>query len=142
MVCQANLCTSNSPSASAAEVTSNNVVGYTRLNIAGGKLNCVALQFQDVGASDATTTIAKITSQGIIAGSYDTMETEAPCIMIFNGVGYDYYYYITDAYDADGNEVTAWATAGGDEAGVVSNPGEGFWSRSPVAGKLTFARPF
>ena len=140
MVCQANLCTSNSPAASAAEVTSNNVVGYTRLNIAGGQLNCVALQFQDVGATDEAASIAKLTSTGLKAGSYDTMNTEAPCIMFYNGIGYDYYYYISDAYNADGDEVTAWANLNGDEIDVTKIIGTGFWLNVPdgtcTTGKL------
>jgi opacity protein-like surface antigen len=81
--------------ASAAEVTSDNVVGYTRINLEGGKMNCVALQFQDVGSTTAAATIAKLTSTGLTAGVYDTMETDAPCIMFYNGLGYDYYYYIS-----------------------------------------------
>lgn len=141
MVCQANLCTSNSPAASAAEVTSNNVVGYTRLNIAGGQLNCVALQFQDVGATDEAASIAKLTSTGLKAGSYDTMNTEAPCIMFYNGIGYDYYYYISDAYNADGDEVTAWANLNGDAIeGVIANPGEAFWANSKTSGVLKFSK--
>ena len=54
--------------------------------------------------------------------------------------GYDLYYLISDAYDADGNEVTGWANAGGD---LVTDPievGAGFWVKAPADGTLTFTK--
>jgi hypothetical protein len=127
--------------ASAAEVTSDNVVGYTRINLEGGKMNCVALQFQDVGSTTAAATIAKLTSTGLTAGVYDTMETDAPCIMFYNGLGYDYYYYISDAFDENENEVTAWADGEGTAVtDLIASPGEAFWARSNTAGTLTFVK--
>ena len=84
------------------------VVGYTTQGIAGGKLNCVALQFADVGGSGDVASISNLVTSGLSAGVYDTMNTDAPCIMIYDGIGgYNYLYYISDAYDADGNETDA-----------------------------------
>ena len=84
--------------------------------------------------------LSKVTTSGLVAGGYDTMDTDAPCIMIYNGVGYNYYYYISDAYDADGNTVTAWADGNGDAAvGGIADAGKAFWARSATAGKLTFS---
>ena len=117
--------------ASAAEVTSDNVVGYQKIDLTGGKLNCIALQFQDVGATDAAISLAKITSSGVTAGVYDTMNTQAACIMTYNGDGYDYYYYISDAFDANENEVTAWADLDGVEIDVTKVIGTGFWLNVP-----------
>ena len=99
-----------------------------------------ALQFSDVGAADLAS-IANLATSGITPGTYDTMGTDAPCIMIYDGVGgYNYYYYISDAYDAEGNEVTAWADGGGDAVtGGIANPGQAFWLRSASSGTLTFA---
>ena len=103
---------------------SANVVGYSTQDVTGGKLYCVALQFGDVGASGDVASIAKLTTSGVTAGAYDTMETDAPCLMFYNGVAYDYYYYISDAFDAGGNEVTAWADPGGDAVtGNIANVG-------------------
>ena len=120
--------------ASATEVPSANVVGYTKINLTGGQLNCVALQFYDVGATDSAASIANLTSTGLTAGSYDTMNTEAPCIMFYDGAGgYDYFYYISDAYDADGNMVTTWADANGDETDIAKFLGSGFWFKVPEA---------
>jgi hypothetical protein len=108
-------------------------VGYTTQGIAGGKLNCVALQFADVGGDADIASIASLTTSGLTAGVYDTMDTDAPCIMIYNGVGYDYFYYISDAYDSNGDTVTAWADGNGDATDATKKLGTGFWLRIPEA---------
>lgn len=109
------------------------VVGYSTQGIAGGKLNCVSFQFSDIGAEDVAS-IAKLATSGLTPGQYDTMETDAPCIMVYDGAGgYDYYYYISDAYDTDGNEVTGWANFSGDIADNTEALGTGFWLRIPEA---------
>ncbi len=83
---------------------------------------------------------SKITTSGLTAGAFSTMTTDAPEIMIYNGVGYDHYYYITDAYDAGGNEVTAWADSNGDAStGAIAICGQAFWAKSSSAGTLTFS---
>ena len=123
------------------EITSANTVGYSTQDVAGGKLYCIGLQFGDVGVTGDLASIAKLGTSGITAGVYDTMETDAPCIMIYNGVGYDCYYYISDAYDADGNPVTAWANGLGDAGtGDIAAVGEAFWVRSSSEGTLTIAK--
>ena len=121
-------------------IVSSDIVGYSTQGIQGGKLSCVALQFNDVGSVDVSS-LANLTTSGLTAGVYDSMSTDAPCIMIYDGVsGYDFYYYISDAYDAEGNEVTAWADPNGDEVtGNIAGVGEAFWLRSASAGTLTFA---
>ena len=86
--------------------------------------------------------LANLTTSGLSAGAFDTMTTDAPCIMIFDGVSnYDYFYYISDAYDAGGNEVTAWADGNGDATDVAKVIGTGFWLRIPegtcTTGSLT-----
>ena len=86
-------------------IVSSDIVGYATQDIAGGKLSCVAFQFADVGSATENASIASLSTSGLTAGVYDTMNTDAPCIMIYDGDGgYYYYYYISDAYDADGNE--------------------------------------
>ena len=114
-------------------IESANVVGYNNTAIAGGKLSCISLQFADVGTDGDLASIGKLTSTGLTAGKYDTMNTEAPCIMVYNGLGYDYYYYISDAYDANGDEVTAWANGNGDAIDVAEKIGTGFWLNVPAA---------
>ena len=119
--------------ASAAFLWATTAVGYNTQGIQGGKLNCVALQFADVGGTGDTASIAALSTSGLTAGVYDTMDTDAPCIMIYNGVGYDYFYYISDAYDANGDTVTAWADGNGDATDAAKKLGTGFWLRIPEA---------
>ena len=85
--------------------------------------------------------LASAITSGIEPGIYDTMESEAPCLMIYDGnAGYDNYYYISDAFDADGNEVTGWANFSGDIVyDDVAPAGTGFWVSSPSAGTMTFS---
>ena len=124
-------------------IESANTVGYSTQAVQGGKLYCIGLQFGDVGVTGDLASIAKLATSGITPGVYDTMATDAPCIMIYDGVGYDYYYYISDAFDSEGNEVTAWANDGGDVASDQKAIGTGCWLRIPdgkaSAGVLTEA---
>ena len=117
-------------------IVSSDIVGYSTQGIQGGKLSCVAFQFADVGSMNEDASIANLATTGLSAGEYDTMDTDAPCIMIYNGVGYDYYYYISDAFDKSGDPVTAWADGGGDAADDTKSLGTGFWLRIPD-GKCT-----
>ena len=110
-------------------------MGYNTQAVQGDKLYCIGLQFGDVGSADLAS-IGKLATSGITAGAYDTMETDAPCLMIYNGATYDYYYYISDAFDAGGNETTAWSDPGGDETTDQKAIGTGCWLRIP-AGKGT-----
>ena len=125
-----------------AGIVSSDIVGYATQSIAGGKLSCVALQFNDVGSTDVSS-LSNLSTTGLSAGSYENMTTDAPCIMFYNGVGYDFYYYISDAYDADGDEVTAWADLGGDAVDISKTLGTGFWLQIPAGtcdtGSLTQA---
>ena len=107
-------------------------MGYNTQGIQGGKMNCVAFQFADLTASGDLASLANLSTSGLTPGQYDTMETDAPCIMIYDGVGgYKNFYYISDAYDAGGNEVTAWANFSGDVADNTETLGTGFWLRIP-----------
>ena len=118
-------------------------MGYATQGIKGGKLNCVAFQFADVSGSEDFASVATLSTAGLSAGKYDTMTTEAPCVMFYNGTAYDCYYYISDAYNSDGNEVTAWADTNGDAVDMKKKLGTGFWLRVPEStctdGTLTTA---
>ena len=117
------------------------MVGYSATPVTGGGLYCIGMQFADVGASSDMATISKLSASGLTPSTWNDMETGAPCIMFYNGVGYDFYYYISDAYDADGNEVTAWANAGGDAVNEeIAGVGEAFWVKTTSAGSFTFAK--
>ncbi len=103
----------------------------------GDKLYCIGLQFSDVGVAGDLASIAKLSTSGITPGAYDTMLTDAPCIMIYNGTGYDFYYYISDAFDANSNEVTAWADINGDQTTDQKAIGTGCWLRIPAGTATT-----
>ena len=120
-------------------IVSSDIVGYSTQNIAGGKLNCAALQFTGIGSDNAT--LANLSSSGLTPGVYESMETEAPCIMIYDGAGgYNLYYYISDGDDGTERfDLTGWTDANGNLADAVAPAGTGFWLRSTSAGSLTFS---
>ena len=66
----------------------------------------------------------------------------APMIQVLqsNGQLYDFYYYISDADDGNGNyTVTAWVDdAGNNLTGTQVGVGQAFWIKSATAGKFTF----
>lgn len=69
------------------------------------------------------------------AVGYDDKDTLAPHIQVWNGVGYDLYWFINDA--GDNYDETGWA----DMTGYVTDSevacGTGFWYKAP-AGASTF----
>ena len=84
--------------------------------------------------------LSAVVTSGLKAGEYNSMETDAPCIMIYNGIGYDFYYYISDGDDGTERfDLTGWMNYEGNVAGVVAPAGTGFWLRSTTAGTLTFS---
>jgi hypothetical protein len=133
--------------ASAAEVTSDNVVGYTRLNVNADQFYMVAVQFQDI---DATTDVANLNNflgttcaPGAYGDGSDTTMDNAPQIQVLNpnGLTYTKYYYINDAYDSNDNPVDGsyWV----DDAGYVVEGaqipvGQAFWVKSASEGTFTF----
>ena len=133
--------------ASAAEVTSDNVVGYTRLNVNADQFYMAAVQFQDI---DATTNVANLNNflgttcaPGAYGDGSDGTMANAPQIQVLNtdGLTYKKYFYINDAYDltdtpVDGN---CWADSSGYIAEGTQVPvGQAFWVKSPSAGTFTF----
>ncbi|MBR4757709.1 MAG: hypothetical protein IK084_02765 [Bacteroidaceae bacterium] len=86
------------------------------------------------------TSLANVTTSGLVAVGYSEMDTAAAQILVNTASGYDFYYYLSDAYDSNGDEVTAWADGTGDAcSGTQVSAGEGFWMKAPAAGSLTFA---
>ena len=80
-------------------------------------------------------------SDEIVPGEFDTDFAGAPEIQVFNGAGYDMYYYISDATDADDEPLgyDCWADIDGYELGEVNklSIGKGFWFKSAVSGTIT-----
>ena len=89
---------------------------------------------------------ANVTSSDIVGSTYDeggTWKNTAPQIQIPNGVGYDLYYYLTDAWD-EVKQITVpgWAdTVGNLATGATITTAQGFWTKgvgSPFT--LTFVK--
>ena len=90
--------------------------------------------------------LTSISCTGLIPGDYDTMDSAAPQIQLLdaNGSTYTRYYYTSDAYDADGNEVTGWADKNDDivyDAVAPVTAGFWLWNRGTTNGKITISSP-
>ena len=64
--------------------------------------------------------------------TYSKRNLEAPMLQVWDGAGYKYYYYLTDAYvEETDDEVTGWANTAGDYATASIAPGTGYWYKTP-----------
>ena len=113
-------------------VESANIVGYTEQSVASDTYYMVGVQFGQVGGEVAAISFNDlIQMSGVSAVSYFDMETDAAQILVNTATGYDFYYYISDAYDTDGNEVEGWADGEGNLVETADkNLGDGFWFKT------------
>lgn len=74
---------------------------------------------------------------GIVTGRFDTMDNDCTSIQVKSKNGYDFYYYISDAYDENENEVEGWSDAGGNLADPVISSGNWFWLKFVTPGTIT-----
>ena len=117
-----------------AQVQSANTVGFTTKSISADTFYLCGIQFEEVGNGTGAIKLDDLISMsGIVACGYDDMESDAAQIQVRNGNTYTPYYYISDAYDAEGKEVTGWADGAGDLAEGAINIGKGFWFKAPAA---------
>ncbi len=119
--------------ASAFAVESANTVGYTTQAIAADTFYMIGVQFENVGGG-AITFDDLITMTGVQA--YEDGDDDCAQILVSEDVGYRYYYYITDAWDADDKPLNkdAWAYDGYEcTAADLQALGGGFWFKAPVA---------
>ena len=109
----------------------------------------VAVQFADTGSTANKADFNSYISTTCSAGEYgigeDTTMNGAPMIQVLqsNGIGYDFYYYISDAYDSNDNPVSGncWADANGyivteDDMQALA---KGFWFKASANGSITCA---
>ena len=130
-------------------IQSANTVGYSSQDVKAGQFYMVAVQFADVGAAvdkaDFNSYISTTCSAGEYGSGEDTTMNGAPMIQVLkaNGIGYDFYYYISDAYDSTDNPVdgNCWADANGYivTADDMQNLSKGFWFKATVDGQITCA---
>ena len=65
---------------------------------------------------------------------YKDRNTKAVQLQVWNGSGYDIYYYLSDAYvESTEDEVTGWADRNGDYTDATILPGTGYWYKFPTA---------
>jgi hypothetical protein len=124
--------------ASAFAVESANTVGYTTQAIAADTYYMIGVQFETVGGG-AITFDNLITMSGVLA--YDDGDDDCAEIQFFTGSGYNHYYYITDAWDANDEPLNkdAWAFDGYECEGTSVPAGKSFWIKSNDAGSITFS---
>ena len=102
-------------------IVSSSVVGYSGQEVKAGQFYMVAVQFADVGASADVANFNNFFSTTCAPGAYGTGDDgsmdNAPMIEVLrsNGLGYDLYFYISDAYDSGNNPVggACWAWGSG-----------------------------
>ncbi len=117
----------------ALAVDSQNIVGYTTQAITADTYYMIGVQFENVG-SGAIAFDDLITMTGVQA--YGDGNANCAQILVSTASGYDPYYYITDAWDADDKELghDAWAYDGYEcTAADLQALGNGFWFKAPVA---------
>lgn len=127
-------------SASAAEVGSQNVVGYAKIDLAEG-LNMIGSQFLNVGATtkDVNDFIIDGTALPGLSdeGAYQTT------LRVWTGAGYTTYGWL-DADDGTINEVPEWNSTWllydmSDVAVESMDLGKGVWLSVPTTGTITVA---
>ena len=79
-------------------------------------------------AGDGVVQVKDLLTTTADPGEYDTMESEAPRLDFLKptGLGYNSFYYISDAYDGD-DEVTGWCDMYGDISYDEIPCGTAFW---------------
>ena len=95
--------------------------------MAKSKFTFVSPSFLTVGTD--TVRIKDIVAPiGVEPCSYDVQESEGAELQVWNGGGYDLYYYINDAFDDDNDDLTGWANEQEITDATIA-PGSGFWYR-------------
>ncbi len=124
--------------ASAAEVTSNNVVGYAKIQLNEG-FNLIGSQFLNVGAT--TKDINDFIIDGSALAGLDDEGMYQTTMRVWDGSAYTYYGWL-DADDGTANEVPEWNNTWlqydmSDIAIEDMDLGKGVWLITPNAGTIT-----
>jgi len=123
------------PGASAAQAFSQNIVGYTKVQLDSG-FNLLGQQFVNVGddtAFDIQNILISDNMPGITLGSIST-KTE---LWIWNGIAYDVLYYIAE--DLGGSYAgIKWVDILYGISPELVDAGMGFWIDTPSSSEITF----
>ena len=123
-------------------------MGYSGTTINADQWYLVGVQFADVQSALETADFNSFLSTTCTPGEYgdgsDPTYGNAPMIQVLqsNGRMYDFYYYISDADDGNGNyTATAWVDSEGFNltAAAAQALSKGFWFKSHTAGNLNCA---
>ena len=130
-------------------ITSANTVGYTSQEVKAGQFYMVGVQFADVSAKADVANFNNFFATTCAPGEYgagtDPSMGNAPQIQVLDasGRGYTMYYYISDAYDADENQIEGNCWANQDGYIVTDSDfqalGKGFWFKAMADGTITCA---
>ena len=117
-----------------ADIQSSNIVGYTAKDVEQGKFTLLSAQFDKVGGGRAINDLLSGV-EGVDFGDGRAFLNTAAQIQVFNGVGYDFYYYLNDAWfdngTVDGDVKAGWADSAGNLVDAEFDEGAGFWLKSP-----------
>ena len=126
----------------AAEVYSENVVGYTKVTVQPG-FNLLGSSFVQVGSGEALDINEAIKVSGL-NGLDEGLEKFVTTVRLWNGTGYDTYGYV----NADEAAAWEWSEAAdkwllsdmSDIADVTIPAGAGFWIKTTGTGTVTFTK--
>ena len=124
--------------ASAAEVTSDNVVGYAKIDLAEG-FNLIGSQFLEVGAT--TKDVNDFIFDGSALLGLDDEWAYQTTMRVWTGNGYDIYGWL-DGDDGTANEMPEWNNTWlledfSDVAAEDMDLGKGVWIVTKKAGTIT-----
>ena len=119
---------------SAFAVESANVVGYaSSKEIPANTFSLGTSPFLAVGA-EVVKVQDMLVPNGVTAVPYSQRATKALQLQVWNGTGYTFYYYLSDAYvEATDEEVEGWANSAGDYTDATIAPGTGYWYKYPTS---------
>ena len=121
--------------AGAMAVESANTVGVITTDVTAGTYYMIGVPFESVGAGSGTITFDDLIKlNGIEA--YEEGDSDCAQIQVRVGNGYNMYYYISDAWDADDKPLNrdAWSPDGYEcTVADIQALGDGFWFKAPVA---------
>ena len=126
----------------AAEVYSENVVGYTKVTVKPG-LNLLGSSFVQVGSGEALDINEAIKNNGL-PGLTEDMSYFNTTVRLWTGNGYDTYGFITEE-EAVANEwpeaADKWLLEDFSAIANVTIPaGAGFWIKTTGTGSVTFTK--
>ncbi len=117
----------------------SNAVGYNSIDVKAKKFIMLGVQFTDVASGDDKISIHSLISgiEGVDYGNGEDFLSTAPQLQVWNGSGYDVYYYLNDAYISDTEMPKGWADVMGNYVEKTFKAGDCAWFMSPNDATIT-----